>query len=511
MIKSILIRVCLPVESVAHLDGDEHGQSHGHRVRRLEHFTIQTLKVRVISRALQEVALYLKKSHPEMSASLALRGGFSMMSRSGGLKPSAVAGRPSVTRFTQSSCTGIRASGKPSAAVRKMLREKGGGTLSSARTISEADLATAVPEPIAIPISAFFRAGASISTILLLCDGSTRAKHRALVTASTCSAGDSSSNSRPVNANASTSSSSPKMPMRRQMATAVPLLSPVIMMTRIPACRHSLMDAATSSRGGSSMPTQPTKVRSDWRGKREGEGFCFYIHNNLNGSGEAAQRVAPRPVVSDRRQDLILDAFSQRQFAVSHSDVRAPLYHSLWGALRERRGGNERDLLGVQYTDMDFLSLENSSAMALSIFVRLWTSVSKAFIFSTKQVSAVSVDSPTFSYTPFTSLKSREESLHRAQMVASSTRASYWEDFTGAYVDPVMVNSDRSQLSPSTFVPVLSEQMTEVHPSVSTEGRLLTMAFFLAMRRVPNARQVVMTAGKPSGMAATANATAILK
>ena len=60
-------------------------------------------------------------------------------------------------------------------------------------------------------------------------------------------------------------------------------------------------------------------------------------------------------------------------------------------------------------------------------------------------------------------------------------------------------------------VPVLSEQMTEVQPSVSTDGRLRTMAFFLAMRRVPRAKQVVMTAGKPSGMAATAKATAILK
>ena len=60
-------------------------------------------------------------------------------------------------------------------------------------------------------------------------------------------------------------------------------------------------------------------------------------------------------------------------------------------------------------------------------------------------------------------------------------------------------------------VPVLSEQMTDVQPSVSTDGRLRTMAFFLAMRRVPRARQVVMTAGRPSGMAATASATAILK
>lgn len=60
-------------------------------------------------------------------------------------------------------------------------------------------------------------------------------------------------------------------------------------------------------------------------------------------------------------------------------------------------------------------------------------------------------------------------------------------------------------------VPVLSEQITEVQPSVSTEGNDLTIAFFLAIRRVPKARQVVITAGNPSGIAATAKATAILK
>lgn len=47
-----------------------------------------------------------------------------MMSKSGGLKPRAVAGKPSVTRFTQSSWTGISASGIPSAAVRKILRRE---------------------------------------------------------------------------------------------------------------------------------------------------------------------------------------------------------------------------------------------------------------------------------------------------------------------------------------------------------------------------------------------------
>jgi len=60
-------------------------------------------------------------------------------------------------------------------------------------------------------------------------------------------------------------------------------------------------------------------------------------------------------------------------------------------------------------------------------------------------------------------------------------------------------------------VPVLSEQITVVHPRVSTEGSFLTIAFNLDILLDPNERQVVITAGSPSGIAATAKATAILK
>ncbi len=56
-------------------------------------------------------------------------------------------------------------------------------------------------------------------------------------------------------------------------------------------------------------------------------------------------------------------------------------------------------------------------------------------------------------------------------------------------------------------VPVLSEQITDVQPRVSTDGSERTMAFFFAIRREPSARHVVITAGRPSGIAATARAT----
>ncbi len=48
------------------------------------------------------IAKYRKNNHGVINASFGLRGGRSIISKSGGLKPSAVAGKPSVTKFTQS-------------------------------------------------------------------------------------------------------------------------------------------------------------------------------------------------------------------------------------------------------------------------------------------------------------------------------------------------------------------------------------------------------------------------
>jgi hypothetical protein len=57
-------------------------------------------------------------------------------------------------------------------------------------------------------------------------------------------------------------------------------------------------------------------------------------------------------------------------------------------------------------------------------------------------------------------------------------------------------------------VPVLSELMADVEPSVSTDRRRLTIAPAAASVDVPPARIVVTTAGRPVGMADTENATA---
>ena len=60
-------------------------------------------------------------------------------------------------------------------------------------------------------------------------------------------------------------------------------------------------------------------------------------------------------------------------------------------------------------------------------------------------------------------------------------------------------------------VPVLSEQMTDALPSVSTAGRRRMMAFFFTMRCTPMDSTTVTMAGRPSGIAETASETAVMK
>mmetsp|Transcript_20295 Transcript_20295/g.44335 ORF Transcript_20295/g.44335 Transcript_20295/m.44335 type:complete len:288 (+) Transcript_20295:1963-2826(+) len=154
--------------------------------------------------------------------------------------------------------------------------------LSSASTMSLASLATSVPEmPMATPMSASFRAGASFTpspviaatspwslsslTMSCLCLGSARLKTRPPLPRSTaiCFSIGRDTKSRPVNDLSVRSSLAPNTPIFLQIASAVILLSPVMTMTRIPAWRHCLMASATSGRGGSCRPTKPTNTMLD--------------------------------------------------------------------------------------------------------------------------------------------------------------------------------------------------------------------------------------------------------
>mmetsp|Transcript_152256 Transcript_152256/g.270152 ORF Transcript_152256/g.270152 Transcript_152256/m.270152 type:complete len:258 (+) Transcript_152256:924-1697(+) len=159
--------------------------------------------------------------------------------------------------------------------------------LSSARTMSDASLATSVPVmPIAMPMSACFSAGASLTpspviaaisprdfkilTMICLCRGSVREKtapstSRSIMMRSSTSVRSCSvlsSNDFPVNDFRFMFSEDVRIPRLMAIASAVSLLSPVIMMTLMPARRHSSIACLHSARGGSIIPTKPTKARS---------------------------------------------------------------------------------------------------------------------------------------------------------------------------------------------------------------------------------------------------------
>lgn len=211
--------------------------------------------------------------------------------------------------------------------------------LSSCRTMSQASLATAVPDPIAIPMSARRRAGASFTPsptggarvgqrhalrrragepcartrhgddmALLLeqldqallvggfdageqaavgdAERLLRRRHRAELAAGDAAIGDlvgrmeyawTNAFTQPVPANRMAPVDAP---IRKQMADAVCTLSPVTTTTRTPAVAQRRTASRTPGRGGSSMATMPTKVRpcstdANWSGSADSTGSDF--------------------------------------------------------------------------------------------------------------------------------------------------------------------------------------------------------------------------------------------
>ena len=66
------------------------------------------------------------------------------------------------------------------------------------------------------------------------------------------------------------------------------------------------------------------------------------------------------------------------------------------------------------------------------------------------------------------------------------------------------MTADVTIISMSVSVPVLSEQMRDTEPSVSTAGSRRMMALRCAMRCTPMASVIVISAGSPSGISDTA-------
>ena len=148
---------------------------------------------------------------------------------------------------------------------------------------------------------------------------------------------------------------------------------------------------------------------------------------------------------------------------------------------------------------INFLSESNGSSAILGYFSKLNLTI---FPISIK---AVSVGSPVKfpSSATFVSLQS----------------ISAWNRSLNSSLNSVIDSKSISSPFVNTFltvilfcvkVPVLSEQITDALPSVSTAGSFFTIAFFLTILWTPIAKTIVDTAASPSGIAATASETAVI-
>ena len=161
--------------------------------------------------------------------------------------------------------------------------------------------------PIAIPMSAFFSAGASftpspviatmwpfrlsVSTSRTLSSGATRAITPISPICASSSSSDIAWNSAPLIAR-------PGMPSSFAIAAAVTAWSPVIILIWMPASCAVAIAVFAADRGGSTMPTSASTVMPSSSGSRSADG------SNVSGSKSL------RPVASTRRPWLARRSFS---------------------------------------------------------------------------------------------------------------------------------------------------------------------------------------------------------
>mmetsp|Transcript_20244 Transcript_20244/g.52518 ORF Transcript_20244/g.52518 Transcript_20244/m.52518 type:complete len:279 (+) Transcript_20244:1476-2312(+) len=275
------------------------------------------------------------------------------------------------------------------------------------------------------------------------------------------------SNSAPVNARPSVSSPSAKMPIRRQMAIAVSLLSPVMTMTRIPAARHSSMHGLTSCRGGSSMPATPTNVIFCSTSTNDLGSLLYAIltHASTEPGLSTTAMARHRSVWAPVPYSLTLLMMVVRMASVRSTVL--PLTRTAVHRASTFSGAPLTNICGtppfsIAYTDMDFRSRVNSSVnffsycfMMASLHARARCSsdmasrplVSSTFIFSTSTVRAVSVGSPILANLPF--LNSRLDELQSEHTAASSLRVGSSVILAGA-PSSVVILPRGSYVSPST-------------------------------------------------------------
>ncbi len=154
-------------------------------------------------------------------------------------------------------------------------------------------------------------------------------------------------------------------------------------------------------------------------------------------------------------------------------------------------------------------SLSNGNSSSLGYFS--FISFCNCLFLAANVTSASSVGSPTKESVLI------DESLHNNPISVSLETLVFPPLISPSNSYPLPVTSTTILLSKIRFttilfwvrVPVLSLEITVVEPRVSTAFNSFTIAFFLAILRIPIDSTTVITVGNPSGIAATANDTLI--
>ena len=363
--------------------------------------------------------------------------------------------------------------------------------LSSVSTMSAAFFATSVPFlPIAQPMSAAFRAGASFTPspvmavtsfslrnaliMRILCAGETRAYTEHVCTVCKSASSERLSSSAPV------ITALFSMPSRPAMAEAVAGWSPVIITGRMPARLHSETASAASGRGGSSSPMSPKK------------------HSPLSAASSVSGQASVRFSAAARTRSA---SFAMSRFfalsAARISGVNVTFFPFKSTYVQRGKIASGAPFVITLYppsvrstTVIRRRSAVNGTSAA---FTRCFCRLSQS---DTAATIAVSVGSPS-------SFSSPSTLVHSA---AADSKASLSCPFSS----PAAPAQRTTVILFCVSVPVLSEQMTSQLPSVSTAGKCRMIARFAAMRRTPSAKTIVTTAGRPSGIAATARLMEIM-
>ena len=263
-----------------------------------------------------------------------------------------------------------------------------------------------------------------------------------------------------------------KIPIRLATELAVARLSPVIITVLMPASAQVFMSSITVSLGGSSSPRSPTKVSS---------------LSVFSGFGLAGILSSGRIAIH-----TILRA-SEANFSLS-SNIFSELQPSQFG---------------ITFSGAPF-TMANGFSFIIVITVIVFLSESNGITASFGKKPSISFSDIELKVRHAFFMASSVESLRSVeQAVASlSTKAVFSSSgslVTSVSLSPSYIFARRILLRVS--IPVLSEHITSVFPSVSSAAESLTIILLCTMRLSPSAITTVAIAGRLSGIAATASAT----